>query len=105
VLKLKGAGTAHRLTDALFAVPGRTDGLRALDAAGRLGLDRREVERVADGPEIQAMLGRQMRLAASLGIVATPSYVIGGAAVLGYPGPTTLARLVADTRLCGTISC
>ena len=105
LLKLGGAGTAHKLTDALFAVPGRVDGPRALDAAEKLGLDRREVERVADGADVKAMLGRQMRLAASLGIVATPSYVVGGAAILGYPGPQTLARTIANTRLCGTINC
>ena len=39
------------------------------------------------------------------GIVATPSYVIGGAALIGYPGPQTLARVVANSRECGTISC
>ncbi|NNM72995.1 thioredoxin domain-containing protein [Enterovirga sp. DB1703] len=105
LLKLKGATTAHKLTDALFATPGRIDGPRALDLAARFGADRAEVERVADGPDVKAMLGRQMRLAASLGLIATPSYVIGGAAVLGYPGPRTLARIVADTRRCGTISC
>jgi protein-disulfide isomerase len=105
LLKLKGAATAHKLTDALYAAPGRIDGPRALDAAEKLGADRREVERVADGPDVKATLGRQMRLAASLGIVATPSYVIGGATVLGYPGPRTLERLVANTRMCGTINC
>lgn len=105
VLQIAGAGKAHALTDALYAAPGRIDGPRALDAAEKLGIDRREVERVADGPDVRATLGRQMRLAASLGIVATPSYVIGGAALLGYPGPRTLERVVANTRTCGTISC
>jgi protein-disulfide isomerase len=105
LLQLKGAATAHKLTDVLYGTPGRIDGPRALDAAEKLGAARPEVERLADGPEVKAMLGRQMRLAASLGLVATPSYVIGGAAVLGYPGPQSLARIVADTRECGTISC
>ncbi len=105
LLKLKGAAVAHKLTDMLYAVPGRIDGPRALDVAAKLGADRREVERVADGPDVETMLSRQMKLAASLGIVATPSYVVGGAAVLGYPGPQTLARIVANTRECGTISC
>ena len=105
VLKLAGAGKAHALTDALYAAPGRIDGPRALEAATRLGLDRRDVERTADGPDVKATLGRQMRLAASLGIVATPSYVIGGAALLGYPGPKALERAVANARTCGTVSC
>ena len=105
LLQLKGAGVAHKLTDVLYAAPGRVDGPRALAAAETLGADRREVERVADGPDVKAMLGRQMRLSASLGLVATPSYVIGGAALLGYPGPQTLARIVANARECGTINC
>lgn len=105
LLQTKGAASAHALTDALYATPGRIDGPRALDVAERLGADRREIERVADGPEVRATLRRQMQLAASLGLVATPSFVIGGAAVLGYPGPNTLRRIVANARTCGTIGC
>ena len=105
VLRLGGAGASYALHRTLFGTPGRIDGPRALDAAASLGNDRREVERVADSPEIGDSLGRQMRLAASLGIVATPSYVVGGAVLLGYPGPDSLTRVVADTRRCGTISC
>ena len=105
VLKTKGAAAAHGLMERLFAAPGRIDGPRALDAAVAMGLDRAETERLADGDETRGTLGRQMRLAASLGLVATPSYVVGGAAVLGWPGANSLARIVANARLCGTISC
>ena len=105
VLRLKGAGTARALGERLFAGSGRVDGPRALDAAAALGLDRSEVERAADGPEVRATLGRQMRLAASIGLTATPSYLVGGAALLGYPGPDTLRRAVANARTCGTVSC
>lgn len=105
VLKLKGAAPAQALTSALYGAPGRIDGSRALDAAAKLGLERREVEKVADGVEVNAVLGRQMRLAASIGLVATPSYVVAGAAVLGFPGPKALGTIVADARSCGTISC
>jgi protein-disulfide isomerase len=105
VLELRGAKATHDLHQALFALTGRVDGPRALDVAAGLGGDRAEIERVANGPEIAAILKRQMGLAASLGLVATPSFVVGGAAVLGYPGPKALARIVADTRRCGTIAC
>lgn len=105
VLKLGGAKASFALHQRLFAQPGRIDGPRALDVAAAGGIDRAEVERVADGPEVREMLGRQMRLAASLGLAATPSYVIGGAALLGYPGPETLKRVVEATRRCGTIGC
>lgn len=105
LLKLKGAKASFALHQKLFAQPGRIDGPRALDAAAAGGIDRAELERMADGPEVRETLGRQMRLAASLGLAATPSYVIGGAALLGYPGPETLKRVVEATRRCGTIGC
>ncbi|MDB5511554.1 MAG: dsbG [Enterovirga sp.] len=105
LLRLKGAAAAHALTEALYAAPGRIDGPGALAAAQKLGADPRELERLADGPDVKATLGRQMRLAASIGLVATPSYVIGGAALLGYPGPVTLARVVANARTCGVVDC
>lgn len=105
ILKLKGAKASYELHQRLFAKPGRIDGPRALDVAAAGGFDRTELERVADGPEVREMLGRQMRLAASLGLAATPSYVIGGAALLGYPGPESLKRVVEATRRCGTIGC
>ena len=105
VLRLKGAGAAYALHEHLFGAPGRIDGPRALDAAVALGFDRAETERVADGSDVRGTLGRQMRLAASIGLSATPSYVVGGAALLGYPGPATMRRVVANTRLCGNVTC
>lgn len=105
VLRKAGARPARALGQALYAAPGRIDGPRALDAAATAGFDRAEIERIADGPEVADTLRRQMRLAASLGLSATPSWVIGGAAILGFPGETTLRRVVADMRSCGTIDC
>lgn len=105
LLRLKGAGASYGLQRRLFSTPGRIDRSRALEAAAALGADRGELERETDSPEVAAMLDRQMSLAASLGIAATPSYVVGGAVVLGYPGPKSLARIVADARACGTIAC
>jgi protein-disulfide isomerase len=105
VLQTKGAKATHDLHQDLFGGTGKIDGPRALDAAAKLGVDRAEIERVADSPATSALLRKQMTLAASLGLIATPSFVIGGAAVLGYPGPNTLARLVAETRRCGTLTC
>ena len=82
-----------------------SDGARALDVAAALGLDRAEIERVAQGPEVAGTLRRQLALAASLGLSATPAYVVGGAAILGFPGEGTLGRIVADARRCGAIVC
>lgn len=105
VLKSRGAAASFALHTKLFSVPGRIDGPRALEAAAALGHDRAEIERIADSPEITEQLRAGTRLAASLGINATPSYVVGGAVVLGYPGPKTLTKLVADAATCGSIAC
>ncbi|MDB5593001.1 DsbA family protein [Enterovirga sp.] len=105
VLKLAGAGASYRLHRRLFERPGPIGRDQALEAAAALGFDRAAVETLSGSAEIQATLQQQMSLAASLGIAATPSYVIGGATVLGYPGPKTLAGIVASARRCGLISC
>lgn len=105
VLKTHGAAASYALHDRLFSLPGRIDGPRALETAAALGHDRAAIEKTADSPEIAGMLRQQMRLAASLGINTTPSYVVGGAVVLGYPGPRSLATIVADAARCGAIAC
>ncbi|WP_375458785.1 DsbA family protein [uncultured Enterovirga sp.] len=105
LLTLKGAGASYGLHRRLFETPGRIDGPRALDAAVEFGAERGKLETLAASSEIGEMLARQQRLAASLGISATPSYVVGGATVLGYPGAQALARIVASARRCGSISC
>jgi protein-disulfide isomerase len=46
-----------------------------------------------------------MRLAASLGFAATPSFLISNTGVLGYPGPKALKRVVDAVRRCDRVSC
>ena len=105
LMRMKDARAAHELRTRLYEQPSRVDGSKALDAAAALGADRSELERLANGSQAGQDLRRQMALAASIGLVATPSYVVGGASVLGWPGETTLARIVANARPCGPISC
>jgi protein-disulfide isomerase len=105
VLRRHGAKASFALHEALFARPGRIDGPRALEMVASLGHDRAEIERLADARDTAALLRTQMSLASSLGIMATPSYVVGGAVVLGYPGPNTLKRIVANAGSCGTPIC
>ena len=105
VLQQHGAAASHAFHDKLFSLPGRIDGPRALEAAAALGHDRAEIEKLADSPATSAMLRQQLRLAASLGMNTTPAYVVGGAVVLGYPGPKSLARIVENAASCGSIAC
>ena len=105
VLALGGAGASYALHERLFATPGRIDGARALEAAVALGHAPESVRRAAASAPVRDMLNAQLRVAASLGLVATPSYVVAGATVLGFPGPRTLAGIVEAARRCGALSC
>ena len=105
VLALRGQAAAYEFHHRLFAKRGGIDGPKALVVAEAFGLAKRNVEEVADGPVIQRRLADQMRLAASLGIAATPSFVIAGAGVFGYPGPKAFARIVGSVRQCDQIVC
>ncbi|WP_298956699.1 DsbA family protein [uncultured Methylobacterium sp.] len=105
VQRRAGSAAAFALYGRLLGQPGRIDGPRALDAAAALGHDRAAVEADADAAEVGGALRAQMRLAASLGLAATPSYVVGTAGILGHPGRRSLAAVVAAARECGEIVC
>ena len=41
----------------------------------------------------------------SLGLAATPSFIIGGVAILGYPGRNALQAIVDAVVTCGKVLC
>jgi protein-disulfide isomerase len=100
-----GSAAAWTLYRTLLAKPGRIDGPGALQAAVKLGVPAAEIEGIADSEEVRLALKAQMRMAADLGLTATPSYVLGNTGLLGHPGPKALARMVAATRRCDRIAC
>ena len=106
VIKHFGRAQAYALHKAVFALKGMVDGERALDAAAGLGLDRAMLAEAAQSDlELSEALDRQMRLADSLAFTATPSFMIGGAGVIGYPGPKAMAGMIASLRKCELIAC
>ena len=76
---LKDQSIIYDFHQRLFKRRGVIDGSKALDIAVGLGVPRSRIEEVANGPKVEGMLSDQMRLAASLGVSATPSFVIAGA--------------------------
>ncbi|WP_204289348.1 DsbA family protein, partial [Serratia marcescens] len=70
-----GSAAAWSLYGDLLGRPGRIDGPAALAAAGRLGASASEIETIADSDEVREALKSHMRMAADLGLYATPSYV------------------------------
>jgi protein-disulfide isomerase len=100
-----GSAAAWSLYGTLLAGRGTIDGLGALKAAGRLGVPTAELEAIGDSEEVRLALKAQMRMAADLGLAATPSYVLGNTGLLGHPGAKSLARMIAATRRCDRIAC
>ena len=105
VLRLGGPLRAYEFHRRLFERRGIIDSQKALAVAEDLGAPRNKIEAHAVSSETDAALSAQMRLAASLGMAATPSFLIGGASVFGYPGPNALKRAIGAVRHCGQIAC
>jgi protein-disulfide isomerase len=89
----------------VYAQRGVTDGVRALEIARGLGLDMKALAKFGDGDEVTEMMKAHVRLGDSLGLAATPAFVIDGVAILGYPGRYRLQAIVDASDACGKIVC
>jgi protein-disulfide isomerase len=83
---------------------GQADRARALAAAMDAGLDVARIEKDLQSEEVKAALDESLRLAETLGISGTPTYVIGHEVVVGAVGLTTLKEKVNAAR-CGKVEC
>ncbi len=104
-LKLHGDAKAYELHRRLLAEKGQITGIRALDIAKELGLDPDALSPEADSPKIADVMISQIKLAANLGLVATPSFVIDGVGMLGWPGSKTIRSIVASVKTCDRPVC
>jgi hypothetical protein len=105
VLRLQGPKSAYDFHLRMFAKRGGADGPGALDVARAMGLDAGKIEESADNPIVADVLARQARLSSGLGMGMTPSFVIAGAGLLGWPGAKALRSIVRNARLCGYPAC
>lgn len=105
VLKTMGPAAAYAFRQRLYAEPGPTDGPKALAIAEALGAPRATIEARADSEAAARALQQQVRLTASLGLNATPSFVLGNTGVLGWPGPRALARMLTAVESCDKPRC
>ena len=95
----------YRFHLALYEGRGVVDGERALAAAQKAGLKAEEVVAAANDGAITDTMRAHLQLANELQLMATPSYVIGGSAILGHPGGKALRSAVAAVRRCKKIVC
>jgi predicted DsbA family dithiol-disulfide isomerase len=73
--------------------------------ARSLGLDREKIEAAADGDDVSSVLKQQVKLASGLGFYATPSFMLNGVGILGYPGAQSTGRMLAAVRTCDKLAC
>ena len=90
---------------AVYAERGTTDGLRALAIAGALGFNERAVSALGDSEETTQIMNTHLALGDALGLGATPSFIIGGVAILGYPGREALQAMIDAVSACGKVIC
>lgn len=83
---------------------GQVDKARAMAAAKEAGLDVAKLEKDISSPEVRATLEENLRIADSLGMNGTPSYVIGKQIVIGAVGAEALREKISNAR-CGKATC
>jgi protein-disulfide isomerase len=83
---------------------GAADKARAMAAAREAGLDMARIEKDLASPEVRATLEENFKLAESMGMNGTPSYVIGKQVVIGAVGVDSLKEKIGIAR-CGKATC
>jgi protein-disulfide isomerase len=78
---------------------------QALAVAKDMGLDMDKLQKDAKDPAIRASLEDVMKVADSLNLTGTPSYVVGDEAVVGAVGLAELKKKVDATGKCGKTVC
>lgn len=71
---------------------------RALAIARDIGIDVAQIEKDENSSEVQATLDENVRLAQTLGINGTPSYVVGDSIVVGAVGLLSLREKISSAR-------
>ncbi len=83
---------------------GPADKARAIAAAKDAGLDTARIEKDMASPEARATIEENFKLAESMGMNGTPSYVIGKQIVVGAVGLDELKEKIGVAR-CGKATC
>jgi protein-disulfide isomerase len=93
------------LHERLFQLRGRVEANRALDVATDLGVDRDRLIRDADSEAVTDALRRAAQLGDSLNLAATPSFIAGTEAVVGYLDLPQKRRAIQNLRRCERMGC
>jgi protein-disulfide isomerase len=83
---------------------GANDKAKALAVAKEVGMDMARLDKDLASDEIKASLEESLKLAETLGLNGTPSYVVGNDVVVGAVGLDALKNKIAMAR-CGQTTC
>jgi protein-disulfide isomerase len=89
----------------IYAQRGTADGPRALEIAHGLGFDEKALIKLGDSDEITRTMKNLVSLGSTLGLAATPAFIVGNVAILGYPGRFRLQAIVDAASTCGKVVC
>jgi protein-disulfide isomerase len=84
---------------------GQADKAHALAAARDVGVDMARLEKDMTSAEVKASIAESMKLAETLGLNGTPSYVVGSDIVMGAVGLEALQQRIDKQRKCGEAGC
>ncbi len=77
----------------------------ALAAAKETGIDMDRLNKDIDRPDVRASIEESMKIADSLSLTGTPSFVIGDEVIVGAVGLDELKARIGNVRKCGHATC
>jgi protein-disulfide isomerase len=101
----KTRGGYLALHEELFKLRGRVGAQRAIDVAIGMGAESKKLIVDADSDRVTEALVKASRLGENLGLTATPSFVAGREAVIGYVDLAGKKKAIANLRRCEALSC
>jgi protein-disulfide isomerase len=105
VARLTSAQNFYKFHRLLGKARGMVDGTHAMAAAKAIGLDPAKVLKIANEDQLADVMTAHLRVGDALAIAATPGFVIKGVAIVGYPGPKSLARIIDSVKRCDAVIC
>jgi protein-disulfide isomerase len=78
---------------------------QVLTAGEEVSLDRNRLAEATAKMSVVDIMRQNAEFGVHAGLIATSAFVIGGVAILVYPGLNPLERIIAAVRACGKVVC
>ncbi|WP_294537239.1 DsbA family protein [uncultured Rhodoblastus sp.] len=102
---LAGGDSAWRLHRALLQAPGPASVEKALAIGAEQGLDGARLKQASASESVAEILAAHGRRAFDLSLPQTPSFVLEGFALAGWPGVEPMLHFIAALKNCGGLQC